>query len=267
MAKSVKRIYKELKPAHYQLDLSPDMEAMTFAGTVAIRLKKTGRPSQRLTFHQHDLKITSAKIVKHDKKGDRELAVVRINNQNTLDEVRLHTSEMVHSGDYTVSLEFSGKITRGMTGLYPCFFNVDGKEHTMLATQFESHYAREVFPCIDEPEAKATFDLTLVTPKGLTVLANTPTKAKEPAGQLVKTTFETTPKMSTYLLAFIIGELHSKTTKTQRGTEVSVWTTIAQPAAALDFALDTGKRSIEFFEDYFDTPYPLPKLDHVALPD
>ena len=81
---------------------------------------------------------------------------------------------MIYPGEYTVTLEFSGIITRGMTGLYTCFFDVDGAEHSLLMTQFESHHAREAFPCIDEPEAKATFDLTLTTEPDVSVLGNTP---------------------------------------------------------------------------------------------
>src|SRR5258708_2856613 len=268
---SVKRLYKELKPNHYELDVTPDATNMIFSGSVRVALKKTGRTRQRITFHQHGLKITSATITRRDKKGDRELLVTRINNQDSMDEVRLHTSDMVYSGDYIVEMHFSGKIKPGATGLYPCPFKVDGQDHLILATQFESHHAREVFPCIDEPEAKATFNLSLTTPRDQTVLANTPVKDQVEVaaigGKALKTQFETTPKMSTYLLAFVIGELHSKTTQTKHGTEVSVWASIAQPHDALDYALDIGKRTVEFYEDYFGVRYPLPKLDHVALPD
>ena len=267
--KAAKRIYAELKPSHYDLELTPDASQLVFAGSVTIHLRKTARPSQRLTFHQHGLKIQSAVIIKKDKKGDRHIPVMRINNQDTLDEVRLHTNEQIYSGEYVVTMNFSGVITKGMTGLHPCYFTLDSKRHTMLATQLESHYAREVFPCIDEPEAKATFDLTIVAPKDLTVLANTPVSREKAVtdSSLVATTFERTPKMSTYLLAFVIGELQCKSTKTNRGTDVSVWATIAQPMESFDYALDIAKRSIEFFEDYFGVPYPLPKADHVAIPD
>ncbi len=267
MTKTVRRFYKELKPSNYELHITPDTANFTFSGKVLIRLLKTGRPSQRLTFHQVDLKIDSARITKLDKKGTHQLIVRRINTQNSLNEVRIHTEELVYSGEYEVELHFKGKITRGMTGLYPCFFNYHDEEHTLLATQFESHHAREVFPCIDEPEAKATFHLTLDTPTGLQLLSNTPIEKQKKTGSTLITTFLPTPKMSPYLLAFVIGELHSKTTKTKRGTNVSVWSTIAQPKSALDFGLDVAKRSIEFFEDYFGVNYPLEKADHVALPD
>ena len=272
MTRTARRWYKELKPSHYALTLTPDAKNLTFTGRVTVTLKKTGRPSRRLTFHQHDLVIDNAKIIKRDKKESRELRLLRINTQESLTEVRLHTDEAVYAGDYEVTMAFHGKISRGMTGLYPCFFTVKGEEHVLLATQFESHHAREVFPCIDEPEAKATFDVTLITPDGQTVLGNMPVTTTrkvraDDGSQLIETIFATTPKMSTYLVAFAVGELHAKHTRTKRGTDVSVWTTIAQPADALDFGIDVAKRSIEFFEDYFDTQYPLAKLDHLALPD
>lgn len=261
--KSVTRLYKSFQPENYALSLAPDRENLTFHGTIIITGKKTGRPSKRLTFHQNGLKITSATVVRHDKKGDDEITVIRINNQNSLHEVRLHSERTLYPGSYTITLAFNGIITKGMTGLYPCYFNHEGKEHVLLATQFESHHAREVFPCIDEPEAKATFDVTLAHEPGLTVLGNMPIKASTKT----ETTFETTPIMSSYLLAFVIGEFHEQTAKTKNGTTVSIWGTIAQPKESFSFALDVATRSIEFFEDYFKTPYPLAKADHVALPD
>ena len=242
---------------------------MHFTGTVTIRGKKVGRPSKRLTFHQNGLKIASASVVRHDKKlGDQAIEITRINNQNSLHEVRLHSDKLLYGGQYTVTITFEAPITRGMTGLYPAFFNLDGEEHTLLATQFESHHAREVFPCIDEPAAKATFDLRLVHEPGLTALGNTPIKSQEPADNgLTNTSFETSPKMSTYLLAFVLGEIQSVSGTTKSGVNVNVWGTLAQPKESYAFALDAAIRSIEYFEDYFGVPYPLPKADHVALPD
>jgi len=267
MGKTVTRLYSQFQPSHYGLSLAPDAEALTFTGTVTIKGKKVGRPSQRITLHGKDLKVTAATLTKHDKKGDESIELSRINVQKSYDEIRLHSEQMIYPGEYTISLDFEGDITRGMSGMYPCFFKHDGTEHKLIMTQFESHHARECFPCVDEPEAKATFDLTLTTLTGVTVLGNTPAKEqREEDGRLV-TAFETTPRMSSYLLAFVIGELHGKHTKTSRGTEVSVWGTIAQPTESFDFSLEAAKQSIEFFEDFFGVNYPLPKADHVAVPD
>jgi len=267
MMKSVARLYTQFQPKSYDVTFDIDEDAMRFSGTVKIEGKKAGRPSQRITLHQHELKITSAKIVKHDKKGDQELAVKRINNHDSLNEVRLHTEQMAYPGEYTLELDFEAPITDGMTGIYPCYFKDGETEKKLIATQFESHHAREAFPCIDEPEAKAVFTLTLITRPDVQLLGNTPIKEQKTINNKLQTTFEPTPKMSSYLLAFVAGDMISKKTQTSRGTEVRTWATTAQPADSLDFALDVAKRSIEFFEDYFGVDYPLAKADHVALPD
>src|SRR2546430_9810363 len=104
-------------------------------------------------------------------------------------------------------MEFKGEITRPMNGIYPCFFKHDGQDKKLLATQFESHHAREAFPCIDEPAAKATFDLTLRTEPGEVALSNMPVKEQTEQDGALVTTFDTSPHMSTYLLAFVTGDL------------------------------------------------------------
>lgn len=242
---------------------------MTFAGTIKIRGRRHGKPSQRLTFHQKGLKFTSAKVTKFDKKrGELQIEIDRINRHETYDEVRLHSTEMVYAGEYEIELEFSGKITDQMHGIYPCYFTHNGQDKKLIATQFESHYAREVFPCIDEPEAKATFDLSLLTPAGKneTVLANTPVKKQIKKSGGLLTEFETTPKMSTYLVAFVFGELAYTEAKTNSGVVVRSYAT-PDNAKFTEFATETGVRCLEFYNEYFDIPYPLPKLDMIALPD
>jgi aminopeptidase N len=266
MSKDVKRLFAEFQPEHYTLELAPDREAKKFQGHVTITGKKAGRPSQRLTFHQKDLKITNATITKHDKKGDQNIPVTRINAQDKFDEVRLHTEQMLYPGTYTVTMEFKGKITRPMNGMYPCFFEYNTHKKQLIATQFESHHAREAFPGIDEPEAKATFDLTLTTPGDEAVLANTPIKSQKKDGKNVITTFETTPRMSTYLLAFVYGDLGYKEAKTKDGVVVRTYAT-QENVQFTDFALDVAVKTLEFYNSYFGLKYPLPKCDLVALPD
>jgi aminopeptidase N len=266
MSKDVKRLFAEFQPEHYTLELTPDRDAKKFKGRVRVRGRKVGRPSQRLTFHQKGLKFTDASVTKHDKKGDVQIAVDRINTHDSFDEVRLHAGQMVYPGEYTVTIDFKGQITRNMNGIYPCFFEQGGKEKELVATQFESHHAREVFPCVDEPEAKATFDLMLTTPKGETVLANTPAKEAHTKGSQTTTTFETTPKMSTYLLAFAYGELGYKEAKTASGVTVRTYAT-PDNVQFTDFALDTAVKALDFYTEYFGIPYPLPKCDMIALPD
>lgn len=266
MTKKVKRLYEQFQPRHYILDLNIDKEKMVFSGQVIIAGQKIGRPSQRLTFHQSGLKIKKAHVIKHDRKNDQELSIERLNTHKAYEEIRLHSKSMLYPGSYTVRLEFSGKITRQMNGIYPCFFEYKGKKEKLIATQFESHHAREVFPCIDEPEAKTTFDLSLTTKKGETVLSNTPVKTEETQAKQTTTSFETTPKMSTYLLAFIIGKLEYKEAKTKDDVVVRAYST-PDNIESTDFALDTAVKCLEFYNDYFAIPYPLAKCDFVALPD
>jgi aminopeptidase N len=117
MGKSVTRLFSQFQPAHYELSLDLDKSAMNYTGSVTIRGKKVGRPSERITLHSKGLKVTSASIIKHDKKGDMPVEVERINPQKSFDEIRLHAKDMVYPGEYTVTLEFESPITKGMTGL------------------------------------------------------------------------------------------------------------------------------------------------------
>ncbi|HSX53344.1 MAG TPA: M1 family metallopeptidase [Patescibacteria group bacterium] len=267
MSKGVKRLFREFQPSHYQLELMPDAKQMKFAGKVIIDGKKTGRPSKRITFHQNGLTITSAKITNLGKKGSQSIEVSRINHHKSLHEVRLHSDELLYPGPYKIELAFKGTITRPMQGIYPCFFKHKGQDKMLIATQFESHHAREAFPCIDEPEAKATFDLQLTIPSGEIVIANTPIKGQKKLKTNTITTFETAPIMSTYLLAFVYGEMHAVAGKTKSGVEVKSWATVAQPKTHLNYANSEAVKLLEFFEDYFEVAFPLKKLDQVALPD
>lgn len=267
MSQKVRRLFADFAPKQYDLTLTPDPESLRMPGSVTISGQKTSRPSQRLTFHYTDLKVTHATIIKHDKKGDREITPSRIYHHKTLDEVRLHTDELLYPGQYTVHMEFEAKIQPGMQGVYYSDYLVGDEKKRLVSTQFESHFARQAFPCIDEPEAKAIFSLQLITPLNQSAVANTPIKEQKEVDGKLQTTFESTPKMSSYLLAFVFGDMQKKTAKTKRGIEVNVWSTKAHSLESLEFPLDAAVRIIDFFEEYFDVPYPLAKCDHVAIPD
>ena len=250
----VPRLLDTFTPNHYNLTLDlTRAEEKEFSGTVIISGDST---SESISLHSKGLTIQSATI-------DNQPADVSFGE---FDELRLSQPNL-ENGNHTIHINFSGNITDAMHGLYPCYFTHDGVKKQLFATQFESHHAREVFPCVDEPAAKAEYDLTLITRPGITVLGNMPVKSEEENGDSRTTTFEKTPRMSSYLLAFVIGELHKKTARTKSGVEVNVWATPAQNENTLDFALDIATRSIDFYDEYFGVKYPLPKSDHVALPD
>ena len=250
----VPRLLDTFTPNHYNLTLDlTRAEEKEFSGTVIISGEST---SESISLHSKGLTIQSATI-------DNQPADVSFGE---FDELKLSQPNL-ENGKHTILINFSGTITDAMHGLYPCYFTHNGVKKQLFATQFESHHAREVFPCVDEPAAKAEYDLTLITRPGITVLGNMPVKSEGENGDSRTTTFEKTPRMSSYLLAFVIGELHKKTARTKSGVEVNVWATPAQNENTLDFALDIATRSIDFYDEYFGVKYPLPKSDHVALPD
>ncbi len=252
---AVTRLTDYFSPEHYDLALELDGPNRTFSGSVTLKgTLLDGAP--HISVHAKDLTISSVAID----------GIEGTFTQGKDDELIL-TNDTLEPGEHIVRIAFNGTITDQMHGLYPCYFEHNGEKKELFATQFESHHAREVFPCIDEPAAKATFDLTLTTANNVEVLSNMPVASQETNGDLLVTSFDTTPRMSTYLLAFVVGELQKKTAKTTDGVEVNIWATHAQPADSLDFALDIAVRAIEFYDDYFGTKYPLPKSDHVALPD
>lgn len=249
----VARLYQYFKPAHYRLNITPDPTNLTFKGDIVISGDYLGSDNL-LRLHAKELTIASVTV-------NKQSCVYTIDSDN--DELAItlpgNTPQAIEA-----TIIFSGVITKPMHGIYPC---AAGNGDVIIATQFESHHAREAFPCIDEPEAKATFDLTLTTPAQMVALSNMPVLSRNVSNDLAATTFETTPIMSTYLLAFVFGDLQSLEGKTKNGTEVRVWSSKDHALDSLEFALETSIRSIEFFNDYFKTPYPLAKCDHVALPD
>ena len=242
----IRRLLDYFAPQHYQLQLNIEPEHSRFSGQVTVTGETVGKQAR---LHSKDLDILSVKTERNDS-PDWRLSEDELIIDDTANEI---------------TVQFQGRLSdTAMNGLYLCKYRQDGHTCRLFATQFESHYARKCFPCVDEPSAKATFDLSITvnSPDVQTVLSNMP-------GEQVNHTwrFQTTPKMSTYLLAFVGGNFVSKSDRTKRGVKVNVYATPAQPTGLLDYALDTAVKSVEFYEDYFGIDYPLPKLDNVALPD
>ncbi len=267
MSRSVTRLFSQFVPKHYELAVNLHPDKTTFSGSVVITGKKTGRPSQRITLHQKNLKVQNVQLHHTDKKSVKnEVSITRIVLQKKFDEIRLHTENTLYPGEYTISMEFSGSITDNMDGLYPCYFEDAGIKKKLLVTQFESHHAREVFPCIDEPEAKATFQLSLTHNTDEVALSNTPIQSEAAYKNQKNTLFEKTPIMSTYLLAFVVGELSYKEAMSKNGVKIRTYAT-SNLIDHTDFALETAVKCMDFYEDYYDVPFPLAKCDFVALPD
>lgn len=255
LMQTVPRLINQFKPKSYELSLKIQRKQRTFSGLVVISGKVKSK-NNKIQLHSKNLEIESVTF-------DGKSADFKLERDDLL--TIEHSNLTV--GKHIFVIKFNGLINDSMHGIYPCYYEHKGIRKELLATQFESHHAREVFPCVDEPEAKATFKVTLDTDVEPVVLGNMPIKKQYTDKDRLITNFEDTPIMSSYLLAWVIGDLHKKTTTTNSGVEVNVWATPNNSSESLDFALDIAKKSIEFFDEYFQTPYPLPKCNHVALPD
>lgn len=247
---AVKRLIETFVPENYKIFLDIDRKSKTFKGQVAI---KGEAKAETIYFHQKDLNITKVSAFS----VEADFTVDNANEELTV--------KVGQKGQVTVSFEYEGKITDNMMGIYPSYYEVNGEKKMLIGTQFESHFARQAFPSIDEPEAKATFDLSVKFDEepGDIIISNMPELLNIEGIHV----FERTVRMSSYLLAFVFGDMQYKKGRTKSGVEVGTFSTKAHSEEVLDFPLDIAIRSIEFYEDYYKTPYPLPHSWHVALPD
>lgn len=246
------RLFSQFQPEHYdiQWDLRQAKSNRLIRGTATIRGQHLAAEPIRL--HAKDLQIEEATV-----NGQ----VVKTSTDNDI-----LTFDNTDNGPAQITIKFSLTLTDAMHGIYPCYYQHQGQKCELYATQFESHHAREAFPCVDEPEAKATFAISILSNEPV-VLSNMPVISQRESSEGTLTTFEQTPRMSTYLAAFVAGDLQRATTATKSGVEVNVYATPAQSAGSLNWALQHAAQTIDFFNEYFGVPYPLPKSDHVALPD
>jgi len=242
--------YQLFEPEHYNvyLDINRETKKITGKTTIAGEAK-----AEKISIHQKYMNIES--ILADGQK-------VAFTTDDSADAIRI---DLGKTGNVTFTIDYTAPLTDSMMGIYPSYYEVNGEKKQLIGTQFETTFARQAFPSIDEPEAKATFDLAIKFDEkpGETIIANMP-EVRQEAGVHY---FDTTVKMSTYLVAFAFGDMQSKLTTTKSGVKVGVFGTKAHDAKELDFALDIAKRSIEFYEDFYQTPYPLPHSWQLALPD
>lgn len=246
------RLFSQFQPEHYEIqwDLRQAKSARLIRGTATIRGRHLAAEPIRL--HAKDLQIEEATV-------NGQAVKTSINSD-------ILTLDNTDDGPAQITIKFSLTLTDAMHGIYPCYYEHQGQKCELYATQFESHHAREAFPCVDEPEAKATFAISILSNEPV-VLSNMPVASQRESSEGMLTTFEQTPRMSTYLAAFVAGDLQRATTATKSGVEINVYATPAQSADSLNWALQHAAQTIDFFDEYFGVPYPLPKSDHVALPD
>jgi tricorn protease interacting factor F2/3 len=236
----------DMKIERYDLHLDIDEREHTYRGSERIRLQAT---REKLTLNSVDLKIENLVV---DGKSEP------FSIDRSMEELSVGS---VLNGAVTVEIDFSGKIGQALTGFYAAKF----KGGEMFTTQFESSGARTAFPCVDHPAYKAIFSLSLTIAESLDAVSNMPVKDTWTRNGKKTVTFEDTPRMSTYLLYFGIGRFDERK-ESDRGKEI----VLLAPKGNLtrsDFPLDLAKKSLLFFEDYFDMDYMLPKMHLISVPE
>jgi puromycin-sensitive aminopeptidase len=257
------RLPATVEPSRYDIRLEPDLDAGTFAGEEVVVLT-VREPVDEIVLNAADLAIDAVRI---EAPGTAPLdgsAVL----EPAAERARLRFPRRLDPGEWRLRLAFRGTLNDQLHGFYRSTWkDADGRPHTLAATQFEAVDARRAFPCWDEPAAKAVFAVTLVVPDGYAAVANTAVLRETPAGPGRRAvTFADTIRMSTYLVAFFVGELEATDPVMVGPTAIRVWSVPGKRPLAR-FALDAAAFCLRFFEAYYGIPYPGDKLDLLGIPD
>src|SRR6266446_6100997 len=251
------KLPKNVVPEEYAIRITPDLERKTFSGSETIKL--TARePVKQVMLNALEIKIGKATI---DGKAVPASAVRVDEKQETV----TIASELT-AGTHELNLEFTGKINQQGQGLYyaPYQEQGTGAKKIMLGTQFEATDARRMFPCWDEPSFRARFQLTAVVPENFTAVSNMPVEGEQKIEGGKEVRFAISPSMSSYLVVLVAGELDLIESE-KDGVKLRVITTKGK-AETGRYALESEAKIIHYYNGYFGLPYPLPKLDLIAVP-
>jgi puromycin-sensitive aminopeptidase len=267
MKKSV-RLSAHISPERYKIILRPNLDSFTFSGEETIYLK-IEKPVKEIILHSSELVIKSAEFIHQNE----EIWVGSIKYNEKAETATFTFPKSLPKGVGQLKLIFEGVLNDKMRGFYRSKYNHQDQVKYLATTQFESTDARRAFPCFDEPSKKAIFDVSLIIPEKLTAISNTlPAVVREHEQGIKIVEFEPTPKMSTYLLAFIVGDFEYIEGRTHpsrendKGTLCRVFVTPGKLKQA-QFALEVTIKILEFYEEYFKIAYPLPVMDMIAIPD
>uniref|UniRef100_A0A665U0B7 Aminopeptidase n=1 Tax=Echeneis naucrates TaxID=173247 RepID=A0A665U0B7_ECHNA len=260
------RLPTDVSPVNYGLCLKPDLIDFTFEGKLEALVEVTQATNQ-IVMNCADIDIITASFVPQ---GGEEINATGFNYQNEDEKVTLSFPSALQKGSGTLKIDFVGELNDKMKGFYRSKYTTSaGDVRYAAVTQFEATDARRAFPCWDEPAIKATFDITLIVPKDRVALSNMNVIDRKPYPDdenLVEVKFATTPIMSTYLVAFVIGEYDYVESQSSDGVTVRVYTPVGK-AEQGKFALEVATKTLPFYKDYFSVPYPLPKIDLIAIAD
>jgi puromycin-sensitive aminopeptidase len=256
------RLPRTVEPETYHLEIEPNVASATFSGTLAIDAV-VHEPVDVVVMNAAELVVSDVEI----RTADGDVLACAVHFDDDLEQVSFRPSASLPPGPCVITCRFSGTLNDKLRGFYrSTYTGPDGENRTMATTQFESVDARRAFPCFDEPDRKAVFDVTLTVDADVEAISNSPVIANEPIGDKRRIRFSPTMKMSTYLVAFVIGQVESTETVNVDGVPLRVVTTPGKSALGT-YALEVGAFALRFFTEYFDIPYPGEKVDLVAIPD
>ncbi|WP_231499425.1 M1 family metallopeptidase [Caulobacter sp. UNC358MFTsu5.1] len=243
-------------PTHYDLAFTPDADKLTFTASVKIAVEVV-KPTTTITLQAADLEFVKVEMA--------GVGAAKVSVDAEAQTATFTFDKPVSAGAHVLAIDYSGKIYKQAAGLFALDYDTDQGKKRALYTQFENSDARRFIPSWDEPFFKATYDVQVTVPTGQMAIGNMPiAKTEELPGGKSKVTFATSPKMSTYLLFFGLGDFDRATAKVG-DVEMGVITKKGDLAKA-DFALKSSGPILQWYNDYFGAPYPLPKLDHIAAP-
>ena len=244
------------------MEIEPNVASATFSGTVAIDVV-VREPVTEIVLNAAELAISDVEIVGAD--GSTVGCSVAFDDE--LEQVVFRPPSQLPPGPCTVSCRFTGTLNDKLRGFYrSTYTGPDGETQTIATTQFESVDARRCFPCFDEPDRKAVFDIALIVDPDVDAISNSPIVGIDEVGAKRRIRFSPTMKMSTYLVAFVVGKLETTETLDVNGVPLRVACTPGKRHLG-EFALEVGAFALRFFTDYFNVPYPGDKVDLVAIPD
>jgi puromycin-sensitive aminopeptidase len=271
------RLPRNVWPERYKINLTPDLTAFTFSGFETIEVR-VDEPVSSITLNARELEIQSASVV--DANGTALQGTVSIDHETELAEIKF--AGTLGKGKWSLNLSFTGILNDKLKGFYRSFWtDKDGKKHAIATTQFESTDARRAFPCFDEPEFKAFWQVTLNVDENLTAISNTRIVREEriddgirfiqaPGSEHVyKKTVEfaeTAIPLSSYLVAFCVGEFVSSRPAFVNGVEIRIWT-VPGKEHLTEFALECAAAATDFYEKNNESKYPGDLINEVAIPD
>jgi len=265
MTKAFSRLPTSVVPSHYTVTLRPDLKAHTFTGECKVKVD-VKEEVKSIVCNASNLSVSAATV--ETDAGELLMPEVKA-DQETESLSLLLGNQALQAGPATVTYTFTGVLNDQMRGFYRSKYTLDGEERWAAVTQFESTDARQAFPCWDEPAVKATFDMVIAGPKDRVILSNMPEVSsvedkEDPSTKVV--TFATTPVMSTYLVAIVVGEFDYVEGKSEEGITCRVYSPKGKREQG-QFAMECGLRALTFYSKFFGVPYPLTKYDMVAIPD